>query len=535
MRSGISIAGFSDRWPLAYSIMALILAIFVSAHVPITQSVLDPFQEGEYSSLGTFDHLQQKFPRQSLIHGGMDIVPARIAATLCDGSHQIVCIRAENEIVQFASVATFLMLAWVVFQFASNGALISLVPAILIVILYNGRAVTVLDAQQGAPSVRDLFVLIGLLLISCICLRGHTRSSTGEIIPLFLLGSAACLGLFWCYNRGLVLIVCSGMFTIGYGAIRRSIRPLVLVAAGASAASVLLVVFGGGLKIFAETISDIHYWSQSQGLWKSPLYIVEWIPFTLLILISAYSVGRAANSLLENKCHEILLLTLVLASAIAMYIIESMNRPDQWNIRWCIWPITLILIMSTGRYDGDSQGSRRSGLARENLSNGLVLAISCLCISPYAFPGTFQTISAGFRENILMMSRPLPSDRTLAGAERTRVADVIAARGGCTFAANDDAIIYLLSRIPPCSRFSLGDYVAPNAQASVIGELTAGQPGVILLDSGEWWSNVDGRNFQARAPALASWILEHYPVKTVIGTEVLLTKVPIDPIKIPPK
>ena len=221
------------------------------------------------------------------------------------------------------------------------------------------------------------------------------------------------------------------------------------------------------------------------------------------------------------------LLLLSIFSLSSMYILESINRPDVWNIRWCVWPLTLILVISTAISQRAGSISHGQGPASGALSTALLVAISCMCISPYAFPGTLQTIFGGLSGNMRMLSKPVPSDRVLVGPERSRVAGLIAAQGGCTFAANDDAIIYLVSRVPSCSRFSLGDYIAPSAQGSVIEELKASPLQVVPFDGDEWWSNVDGRNFQARAPLVASWILKHYPVKTVVGKELLLTKAPI--------
>ena len=465
-----------DRRFSFYMLFSVLLAFFVAAHVPLSQPVNDPFQEGEYSALGIFDSHSPNFPRQLLIHGGMDIVPAKIAALIFDQKTQIVFIRLINQSIQFISTILYLLVAIIAVKFNHRKSYLTLISAFCTVLLLNGRTVSVLDAQQGAPSVRDFFVLIGVAQIFYICYREYIRPAKSMILPLIILGFACGLGMFWCYNRGLALFVCAGLFTSGYCALRRSVRPAASVAGGFIGAAILVSFLSGRFHIIPETLGNIHYWSENQVVWKAPIYIRDWLPFFALISTSGCVIVFNSKFLLKIEFRMLFLLLLSICSLVSMYVLESINRPDVWNIRWCVWPATLIFLISIAISQRAGDISDGPGPLSSALSVSLLVAISCICISPYSFPGTLQTIFGGLSDNMRLLSKPVPSDLALVGADRARVAALIAANGGCTFAANDDAIIYLVSRTPPCSRFSLGDYIAPIAQASVIEELKASSP-----------------------------------------------------------
>jgi hypothetical protein len=110
---------------------------------------------------------------------------------------------------------------------------------------------------------------------------------------------------------------------------------------------------------------------------------------------------------------------------------------------------------------------------------------------------------------------------------------LVMASGRCTFAANNAGIVYLLSRMPPCSRFAFGVYVAADRQTEVIAELEAAQPKIILWDSLAWYARIDDRRFWNRTPILADWIVAHYPIQTTIGQYVVLSSTSLSEISQP--
>ena len=64
-------------------------------------------------------------------------------------------------------------------------------------------------------------------------------------------------------------------------------------------------------------------------------------------------------------------------------------------------------------------------------------------------------------------------------------------------------------------------------QNEVIAELEAAPPAIILWDAPAWWAHIDGHAPLHQAPALAAWIIAHYPVETAIDGHILRSPAPL--------
>jgi hypothetical protein len=505
----------------------LLLVVVTTFNVPLTQSLTDMFQEAEYATFGFLAQTRPNFQMPVLIHGGLDVVPSRVAALICHANKQVVCVRTINAFLQCGAGALFVAVLATLVGLGTWAALLASLPAVAMLWLYNGPALDVVSAHQSTPGIRDLFVLTAVLLMARLCGRFDRGETRGEILSLLALGVVVGVGLFWAYNRGLLLGFVSGAFGIGLCFIRHSLRPGLLIAAGA-VTGLAAILLAGGIQLITDTVFDITYWSQNASIWRLPLQLYLLLPISALtLLVLGTGLWRAWESLRAARPGRALMLA-VLLMTYALYILQSLNRPDLPHLRWAIWPATLILaIILASSIDRTKD---LSVLSKSGAALPALLIFTGFCIAFYSgssapYKSTLHAVLAGLYDNVRAMKGPAPTDRVLAGEDITRVADLVMASDRCTFAANNAGIIYLLSRVPPCTRYAFGAYIAADRQTEVIAALEVQQPKIILWDSLAWYSRIDGRCFWDRAPVLADWIVAHYPIQTAIGQYVILSRV----------
>jgi hypothetical protein len=504
----------------------LLLVVVTTFNVPLTQPLTDMFQEAEYATFGFLAQTRADFHTPVLIHGGLDVVPSRMAALICDADKQVVCVRTINAFIQCGSAVIFVAVLATLAGLGTWAALLASLPAAAMLWLYNGPIQAVVSAHQNTPGVRDLCVLTGLLLVARVCVRFDRGETRGEGSCLLALGCLVGIGLFWAYNRGLVLGLVSGIFVIGLCLIRRSPRPALLIAAGTVTgfAAILLL---GGIQLIIDTLFDITYWSQNASIWRLSFNLILVLPVAALtVLVIGVALWSAWESLRSAPGRALMLV--VLTATYVLYAMQSLNRPDIPHLRWVIWPATLILaIVISTRIDRakDISVSPAGGAALAAL-----LLFTGACIGLYSDKSnnsTLRIVLAGLYDNVRAARSVAPTDRALAGEDMARIADLVMASGRCTFAANNAGIIYLISRMAPCSRFAFGVYVAADRQTEVIATLETAQPEIILWDSSAWYSRIDDRSFWSRTPVLANWIVTQYPIQTAIGQYVVLSRAPL--------
>ncbi len=502
-------------------LMALLLLVtVVTFHVPLAQPLTDPFQEAEYAMFGFLAQIQADLRMPVLIHGGLDTVPSRVAALTCAADAQIVCVRTINALIQFGASCLFVAVLAVLGGLGSFAALVASLPAAAMLWFYNGSTTRVVDAHQGTPSVRDLFVMAALLPMARLCRQIDAGDARDRPYSLLALGVLAGIGVFWAYNRGLVLILVLGAFVAGLCLLRQSLRPALPTLAGIVVGLAAMLAVGGG-RIITDTLFNISYWSRNEAIWRTYFEEGMAVPVVaLMFLVLAGTLPIIWASLRSGRPGRALMLT-VLGLTFGLYAVQSLNRPDLQHLRWIIWPATLMLAIIIR----DQAGCMRDGPAWPGATLlALFPLLSVLCIEFYSENSIVRVILPRLVENARTMTRALPGDRELVGRDLARVAELVTASGHCTFAANNAGIVHLLSRMPPCSRFVFGTYIATDRQTEVIADLEAAQPEIILWDSASWWSRIDGRSFRDRTPMLADWIEARYPVRTVIGQHVLLSR-----------
>jgi hypothetical protein len=503
----------------------LVLAVVTTFQVSLTQPLRDPFQEGEYAVFGFLAHSQADFRMPVLIHGGLQVVPSLVAAVSCSPDTQLVCVRTVNALIELGSGAVFLTVLAILTGLGTWAAVVASLPAAALLWLCNGPVFSAVVSHQYSPSIRDLFVLVGLLVMARACKRLDRGDAKDGSLSLLAIGGLAGIGLFWAYNRGLVFALVAGAFALGLCLLRRSPRPVLLVGAG-GAAGLAAMLGVGGIGLMTSTLFNVEYWGQNQVIWRTP-FDMRYLPFVValasLTVVGGLTVGwRSLRA--KRPGRAVMLATLV--TIYALYLVQCLNRPDLTHLRQSMWPAMLILAIVIEEWMTRTRAAQAPRIPA-TLAGSLLLIGACVEIS--SSNSILHIVLGGLADNAVAATRPIPSDRDLGGRDMTRIANLIAASGRCTFVANNAIFIYLLSRMPPCSRFSAAVYVAPDWQAEVINELEATRPEIIVWESAAFYSSIDGRSIRDRTPELADWIEAHYPVRTAIGPHILLSRLPLPP------
>ncbi len=493
--------------------MVTVLIVIVLA-VPLDHIADDPFQEGEYAIWMTARQAAPDAPRPVLIHGGLDIVPPWLAAMTCPADRQLACVRLVNAVLELAAGGLFVALLAVLAGLGSAAAVAATFPAMLAFGLLGGSASSPLEAQHGTPGVRELALEAGLVVVALLA-RDGGRRRPGLFVAL---GAITAVAPLWSYNRGLVLVLVGGGFTLLACLVRRSVWPATLTAAGMLAATGAMVAFGWGPAIIAAGY-DIEYWRRNAAIWDSPLDPFDALAVAAVHLTALAFAGPPAWSEWRSGRPGTALIALPLAMTSALVLIQAAGRPDAEHLRWTLWPSLLLLAVGLKvRLQGEPA---RSAVTLSGVA-AVVATLSALLIS-YRWPAQWTT-GPGLAANIRLLRNGLPTDGDLAGPDMVHSARIVRADGGCTFAANNAGLVHLLAGVPPCSRFWFGVYIGPEQQQAVIAELEAARPHFILWDAPMWWAHIDGRSFAQRTPLLAAWIVANYPVEIRAGKQVLRTR-----------
>lgn len=501
----------------------VILSFVTTFHTPLTLPLHDAFHEGEYAVLGFLARTHADFRMPILTHGGMDFIPSWLAASTCSADHQIICVRLINTIIQFGVTILFLATLVAIVGLGTATALLSSLPALTMVWLYNGAAYSVVSAHHGAPGIRDAVLLAGFAIIAWFC-RDLDRLARASAAPLlFGLGVLTALGPFWTYNRGIVLITVVGLFGLAILVLRRLVAALVWLVLG-GVVGLGSVAALGGVSYLADTITNILYWHDNAGLWTAPFHAQN-IPS--LVLLTLFVLGGGAitgRTLLRSERQGDCLMLGILCFTFVLYLWQSLTRPDLWHLRWVLMPASLALAIVIREW-----ASRAFTAPPLNLSRPFAafLILSVLCVETYSDKSVVRVVLGGLADNARAIRAELPTDRKLVGEDISRVADLIRANDRCAFVANNTGIVHLLARTVPCSRFMFSIYIAPHLQNEVIADLSARRPSMILWDNPSFYSRFDNQSIRERQPVLSAWIEANYPVRTMIGQQVVLSREPL--------
>jgi hypothetical protein len=507
---------FPRGWVVLHLLGMLAAVLLVTGQVDLAWPLDDPFQEAEWAINRAA--LAPPVGQPVLIHGGLDQVPASVAAAGCPVNAQIACLRAINLGFQLAAGWALVGLVALIAGLGTRRAWCASLPALLAMVILGAAAATPVLGQQSAPGTRDLPLLAALLPMILISRRLDRAEAPGSSL-FALLGLIAAAAPFWTYNRGIVTILVAGAFALAASGIRRSPGPVLYTLAG-GILGLLAVCLALGPPAVTAAATNILYWGQNGALWRIPPHrraLAEAaLPFAaaMLILLAA----RRADAGVRRP--GTLLLCASLAAIFGLYTVQSLDRADPAHLRWTLWPVTLLLALGIR-----AMPARRSLTSAATAAALLVTAQSAGAL---AEPRGWD-LRAGWLSSLRIAAAGWPTDSAIAGPTLTHVASLVRAAGRCTFAADNAGIVYLLANQPPCTRFAMGAYVAPAVQDEVIASLAATQPAIIPWDAPAWWAHIDGHSLADHAPVLAAWIVQNYPVETRVDGHILRSKASVSP------
>jgi hypothetical protein len=499
------------RW--SHAALLAILVIVTSFQTPIFNTEADTFHEGEYTMYAVpgWDAVSHRMP--VLIHGGIDYIPARLAAAICAPDHQLACVRAMNAGLTAAAGGVFVAVLSAIVGLGTIQAIIAGLPAVVLLIAYDGTAAMPVRLQQSSPALRDLVVLLTLLCIAWLVRTERRLSAGGRCALLAACGCIAGVGLLWTYDRGLIAV----LVAVGAGSylslVERQWRPLVWLAAGL-ACGLALAAASGVYGDIADNFGNILYWCQHGDIWR--------LTRDPAVLFSAARAAMLGGVLLCLACVAIwrdirhgrpgqALTLLSLAVVMGLYAIQTYERPDVIHLTWILWVVTL-LAAALLREAMHPAVSRASPVAVA------VLAIlTGFVVASYNIPRTLAAPGRwldGLALNLRALQAPLPRNQDLVPPGLAEAAAIIHAHpAACTYSLSNEGLLYVLARLPPCSRFAYPAYVSTGTQAAVIAELQRMGPPIVLASSPYWSNAIDGKTLAMRTPALAAWTAQHYPYR----------------------
>jgi hypothetical protein len=501
---------------IVHVLFVAFLALVTTFHMPLDTPSIDPFHEGEYLIYGTLtgDSLLDAPP--VFIHGGINHIPPRIAAAACPKGHQIVCVRAINSVFIALTAAAYLGVLLLVTGVGTWRAFITGLPAMVTLIVYNGGAENIVRLQQGAPSIRELFIVMMLICIALLSRHAGHFTRWGRLSIVALLGAFAGLGLFWAYNRGLAAVILAAGGAGAFAVAWRDWRPLFWVVAG----GVLGLAVASAMNLygaFGGNVSNVLYWMKNDRIFWLPRDInmlLNVVPGAIVVtgllvaggLVAWRQAGR--GQLVEA------ILPAALIGLIALYAVQIYARPDDVHISWVLWPAALLASDAIREL---AEHPARPARPVSILIAAMVMSSALALYNIGAVASIPKRWVNGTLANFVALGAPLPADHDLVSSGLREATDLLRARApSCTYSFSNDGLFYAVSGVPPCSRFAYPVYVSPGYQTAIIAELDRNHPPIVLRQSEGWWNSIDGLGLEQRTQALAQWITTHYPYRMTL-------------------
>jgi hypothetical protein len=509
LRSGVSRG--TAQW--VHLVFAGLLVLVTTFGIPLDGPPFDSFHEGEYTIYGSLAVGGVLSAPPVFIHGGIDHIPPRIAARVCPVGHQIVCVRAINGIFITITAAAYLTVLLLMTGTGTWRAIIAGLPAMAMLIVYNGGARSVAMLQQGSPSIRELFIM--LMLVCIALLSRHPGLPTNRSRSLFVaaIGALSGFGLFWAYNRGLAALILAGGSVGAFAVIWRDWRPLFFAAVGGAfglAAASAIDLYGD----FAGNVHNVLYWMANADLFflARDMAVLCNLAIGVVIVAGLTAVGASFTwRQARGGLHQQAILPAALTGLIVLYAAQIHSRPDAIHLSWAIWPAALLAALLI------RSAARTVAPVRQSVSIVAAAVLVSLAVSIYniqAVPSLPERWATGITANIMALAAPSQADADLVSPGLREAAAVVRARGQrCTYAFSNDGLFYTVAQAPPCARFAYPVYVAPGYQNEIIADLNRNRPPIVLARSGAEWNSIDGIGLEQRTPVLAEWIIAHYPYR----------------------
>lgn len=525
-----------SRW--RYVFLGLFAGIIAfSTYVPFIIAATDGnalFHEGEYVGLlwdmRAYYAGQVSFPL--IIHGAMDYIPSLIAAAFYGADRALVGTRIINVILVWASWVLFLDLGCLIAT-RQQGRLASwfAIMAALLFLLTPPMFSESLRMQQSFVAIRDIF-----LLATTVCFARYLARPAGGVSRGLLATAALCcaLGLYWCYDRGIMTLALAGVFCLGLVWQRRLLDVSLFV--GTLALAALGVSWTNVMGRLSDNIANILYWVHAAGpIFGRGLTDMnndgERVLFAMVMLLCALAVVVAIVDRQRTE-REWVFFLLGLFALQALLLKSMINLPVWPRILWAFWPSLLVLAYYAGRRLAEGRGMTRD-LPTEavhqiaaawrvfrfdvpHLYKASTVVFVVLVVTMFQWNGPKWQNYASFLKNLVrphLNTTVLPADVVQAG-------NLLRTSGDrCVFLWVNEGVLSLLAEKRNCTRYTYGVYTAPDAEQKMLAQLKLDAPKYIVFDAAgdNAMVTVGRRHMASRLPAVARYIQETYPGRQQIG------------------
>jgi hypothetical protein len=507
-----------------------IFSAFIVLQVDVGYPVTDTFHEGEY--VGLIWHILSYYEGRTtfplVIHGAMDFAPSLIAKVIYGENSIIVGTRIANSIIVITTWVFFLDFCWRVIENPQKKAFMISIPMLLILLASKNWGIA-LALHHAFIGPRDLFLIISLWAFVS---YEQSDSGNGRIFYTFVLISAAIVGLYWSYDRGLMAAIVALTFSAKALLCRRRMDARVILAVTFFTFSILeyTKIFGSVLDIS----TNIFYWiKSSKDIWgNSTLFPISlqpmMLPISLAALLPLVFFG-ARNDLKLKRVGEI---TVVLILVIVeVFMIKTIfNRAGLPRTSWGLWPLIAIFLYGASRLPFGLVKLPSSSTIKSEVCKGayiLLLLVPVFALSItysnyfYSYPN-FSTFSQ-FKSNLISPKR----DIDLVSGDVKKVSlELSNLEQNCAFSWTNEGVITLIARLPVCTRFSYLVYAKSTEQSRIIEQLVSDNPSAIVVGSPNWSLRIDERSMQTRLPEVNSYIIENYPFLIRVGEYEIRSKNP---------
>lgn len=485
-------------------VLAVMGAVLVAFQAALDSPLVDGFHEGEY--LASRFYFDRPGPAPVMIHGMMDVIPARLAQALFGPERMIAGTRLMNALA--SALAALLFLFGMARTARSRaGQTASLLVAIGALLLIARVHWGVVDTQQGAPAVREL----ALLAVLCLLIEAGRARGRQQAWLSSLAGLLTGLTMFWAYNRGVAAVAALGAWCGCHVVLARSLRPVLPAMAGLAAGLLLNMVVGG----FAGHLYSIVYWQANGDIWHrifpSP------VNRNLLILCFVTVGYPAVFGLVElfrgwrrpgGGEPDVIL---ALAAAAGVTLLSSLNRFDYLHanmvLPFALMAVAAVVAVLARRFPAELAIPDPAIFAAVILLVAALLSVQARRVEP------------DLAANLKLLTRAtLPRDVDLALPSDLAVArELRASPSSCAYAMDNQSAFLHLAGKPACSRFMIPIYAGRAAQAQLLADLQRTRPAVIVLRSQAWSWMVDDVPQDRRTPAIFAWLHANYEPAEVIG------------------
>ncbi len=506
---------FGSGWArLVHAVFWAVLVLATAFQPPLQAPAPDVFHEGEYAMYGVAGGRIASGGPAVLTHGGIDTIPARMAAALCSPDRQIVCVRTVNGAFTVVCEAIFVAILTIIVGLGTLRAILAGIPAMATLVAYNGSARSAFMLQTGTPNLRELFVLAILLVAFALYRAGDRPGPRLRCFGPMLLGVLSGLGLFWIYNRGLFGLALTAGIAGGFSWMWRDWRSLPLAAIGCLAG--LACVEATGLYgSIAANFADMLYWQRDSVVYAMPFDIVAAAGPAMPVYTAILAWG-AIVALRDTRAGQIsaALPILTLLAVLGFYGYQVHERPFAGYAAHVLWGVSLLFALLFARtIEANSSPRRLAVLGGAALAAG----IGCTLLNIRFMPPSPAFWAGQLGRNARTLFAEAPRDRDLVAPGLVAAADAIRAHGAaCTYTFSNEGLLYVLSNTPPCSRFAYPFYVGPDRQAEAIADLEQHDPGIVLWASSTWSDAIFQRGLAERTPVLAAWAAARFPYRLAL-------------------